>query len=148
MKKEIIVGNYVDIATWKPGDKLYSTWMEEHPEEYGAEMGKVKPNEEILPAGKYKLTIDYPLSTEFIEEKEFGKPVTREEMVKWIVDSYHYIYAIEDETSPIPAGLIPGMLNRETTTGNFGIWGHDIEDLLLHTIFVDENNEIEVGVDS
>lgn len=148
MKKEIAVGDYVHLETWKPGDKLWSEWIEQYPEEYESVMAGLKYDEEILPAGKYKLVIDYPLSTKFIEEKEFNKPITREEMVKWIVDSYHYIYRIEEESTPIPAGLIPGMLNRTTTTGNYGIWGHVLGDLDLHTIYVDENNVIEVGVDS
>ena len=148
MKKEIIVGNYVALAAWKPGDKLYSTWMEEYPEEYGAEMGKVKPKEEILPAGVYTLKIDYPLNTPMHDTHTFDNPVTREEMVKWIVDSYRYIYDVEKKTSSIEESYIPGMLNRSETDGKFGIWGHDLEDLLLHTIWVDENNIITLGVDS
>jgi hypothetical protein len=146
--KNIPVGSYVHLDSWKPGDKLYSSWMDDNPGEYALEISQLNPKEEILPAETYKLVIDYPLTYPFIDDKEFDKPVTREEIVKWIVDSYHFIYNMEDETSPIPAGLIPGMLNRQMTTGNFGIWGHELGDLDLHTIHVDENNLITCGVDS
>jgi hypothetical protein len=122
--------------------------MDDNPGEYGLEISQLNPKEEILPAGKYKLVIDYPLSTEYVEELEFGKPVTREQIVEWIVASYHYIYKIEDESTPVPAGLIPGMFNRVTTMGTYGIWGHELGDLDLHTIHVDENNLITCGVDS
>lgn len=149
MKKEIAVGDYVHIATWKPGDKLYSEWIEQYPEEYNGVIAGLNPKEEILPAGKYVLKVDYPLSVPFEEELEFGNPITREQLVKWIVDSYHCIYEIEDQTSDIAPGFIPEMLNRNTTSGQFGIWGHDIDDLDLHTVEIDENNVITVfGVDS
>jgi hypothetical protein len=146
--KNIPVGSYVHLETWKLGDKLYSSWMDDNPGEYGLEISQLNPKEEILPAGKYKLVIDYPLSTEYVEELEFGKPVTREQIVEWIVASYHYIYKMEDESTPVPAGLIPGMFNRVTTMGTYGIWGHELGDLDLHTIHVDDNNLITIGVDS
>ena len=147
-QKRIVVGNYVHIETWKPGDKLWSEWIEHDPKEVDNIIANLNPKEEILPAGKYTLAICYPLTYPFIDEKEFEKPVTREEVVSWIVESYHFIYNAEDKTSLTPAGLVPGMLNRIKTDGDFGIWGHGIEDLDLHTIYVDENNVITPGVDS
>lgn len=145
--KDIAVGSYVHLATWKPGEKLYSSWIEEY-DEYKDQIKALVPEEIILSAGTYTLKITYPLSKAFIEKVEFGNPLTREQIVRWIVDAYHYIYNREDKTTSIMPEHISGMLNRVETDGDFGIWGHDLEDLDLHTIHVDENNVIEVGVDS
>lgn len=127
--KEIPVGSYVHIKNWKKGDKLWSDWIEDDPE-YSAHIKDLNPEEKILDAGKYILKIDYPLSIPFIEERVLDKPMTREEVVDWIVDRYHFIYDVEKDT------------------GTFGIWGHAIEDLDLHTIFIDKNGLITLGVDS
>ena len=43
---------------------------------------------------------------------------------------------------------IPNMYNRITTEGKFGIWGHDLGDLILHTVWIDNDNVITLGVDS
>lgn len=40
------------------------------------------------------------------------------------------------------------MLNRETTTGPHGIWGHSLEDLVLHTVEQVEDDLFALGVDS
>jgi hypothetical protein len=147
MKKEIAVGDYVHLETWKPGDKLYSEWIEQY-DEYKGVIEHLKPEEEILPAGVYTLKVDYPLNTPMYDTHTFSGPITREEMVKWIVDSYRYIYDMEKKTSSIEEGYVPGTLNRSETDGEFGIWGHVLGDLDLHTIWVDENNIITLGVDS
>lgn len=147
MKKEIAVGDYVHLETWKPGDKLYSEWIEQYVE-YKSVIENLNPKEEILPAGVYTLKVDYPLNTPMYDTHTFSGPITREEMVKWIVDSYRYIYDMEKKTSSIEEGYVPGTLNRSETDGEFGIWGHVLGDLDLHTIWVDENNIITLGVDS
>lgn len=147
MKKEIAVGDYVHLETWKPGDKLYSEWIEQYVE-YKSVIEHLKPEEEILPAGVYTLKIDYPLTKAMHDTCSYDKPITREQMVNWIVNSYRYIYHMEKKTSSIEEDRIPGMLNRSETDGEFGIWGHVLGDLDLHTIWVDENNIITLGVDS
>jgi hypothetical protein len=58
------------------------------------------------------------------------------------------MYAEEDETSGGNPGHIPGMLNRNTSEGKYGIWGHDIGDLLLCSAYVDDSGKITLGVDS
>jgi hypothetical protein len=47
------------------------------------------------------------------------------------------MYDHEQRTSTIPEGLIPGMYNRVTTDGIFGIWGHRLGDLVLNTTHCD-----------
>lgn len=40
------------------------------------------------------------------------------------------------------------MLNRNFIDGKFGIWGHDIGDLVLVDASVSKKNVISLGVDS
>ena len=148
--KNISVGDYVHLETWKPGDPLYSPWKKDYADEFGEKFDpdSLDPEEMILPAGEYTLFIDYPLSIPFKHKRNFDNPVSREEVVKWIVDCYHGIYATENSTTAVKTDDIPGMLNRNTTNGTYGIWGHSLDDLDLHTIHIDEDNLITLGVDS
>ena len=76
------------------------------------------------------VVIDYPL-TKPCKLYISGGPITAERFCKAVSDMYHVIYKEEDRTSPEPAGLVPGMLNRSTTSGKYGVWGHGIGDLVL-----------------
>lgn len=108
----------------------------------------LNPEEEILPAGEYHLVINYPLSRSYKESITFSNPVKRKEIAEIIVNAYNKIYKVEDKTSKRSISHIPGMLNRVHTDGDYGIWGHDLGDLYLHSIYVDENNVITCSVDS
>ena len=159
-KKEIVAG-YSYPGHWNgKGSPIYPEWWTKKPsagapdyektwyEEYQEEMAKATPEEIILKKGEYTLVIDYPLSTPF--EKEFKvskKGMTRQEFVDMACESYQLIYAIE-EASEGKTGNIPGMLNRTSSSGKYGIWGHHIGDLTIHILYVGENNVITLGVDS
>jgi len=165
MKIEIAVGDYVHLETWKKGDKLWSEWIEQD-DEYKDIIKKLDAKEEILPAGEYHLVIDYPLSRPYRESITFANPVKREEIVEIICNRYRKIYKLEDITSNInPSGIICNRYrktykleditsninpryNRVHTDGEYGIWGHDLSDLNLYTIYVDENKVITLEVDS
>ena len=141
--KQIALGD-IDISSWKPGDKLYPKWMLEEDEDYALD-----PKEEILEANvEYTLKITYPLSKPYVEKLKLDVPTTREQVVSWIVDRYNFIYGVEDNSTTIKPEHIPGMLNRVRTDGEYGIWGHDIGDLILHTLYIDKNNVLTIGVDS
>ena len=45
--------------------------------------------------------------------------------------AYQMVYEIEDEEEGHP-GYIKGMFNRQQSNGKFGIWGHDIGDLVYN----------------
>jgi hypothetical protein len=50
----------------------------------------------------------------------------------WIYTvAYQTVYALEEEEDGDP-GHISGMLNRAKSNGPFGIWGHDITDLVYN----------------
>lgn len=53
-----------------------------------------------------------------------------------ICNTYRMIYDTEKGTSSINADKIPGMLNRNITDGMYGIWGHDIDDLVIEGISI------------
>jgi len=146
--KEINLG-YVDIANWKEGDPIFGEWMNHYPE-YTEQIKNTLPDEIILESNKtYTLQIDYPLSTLFTHEFNTSeKGMTRAEFIKMVVDAYHFIYDVEDDTVGHKTGNISRMYNREKSSGKYGIWGHHLEDLVLHTLIFEDNEVIKIGVDS
>lgn len=98
------------------------------------------------------LWLDYPLDDEYsfkIYPEDVSKGFTRGHLIREIKRTYDKLYAEEEETSSLPVENIPGMLNRATTDGNYGVWGHALDDLVLHTISYDhDKNEIWLGIDS
>lgn len=152
MKSDKINLGYLNLSSWKKGDKLFSSWMYEpknYPE-YKKEIESTKPHEIILPPNKeYNLVITYPLSKKFETTVKTGeKGLTREEVVDLIVRCYKFIYDEEEATSKIKSGQISDtFLNRNQTDGDYGIWGHVLSDLILHTLYV-KGDTLEIGVDS
>ncbi len=55
-------------------------------------------------------------------------------------------YCIIDKKRKYGGGVF--MLNRETTHGPHGIWGHSLGDLVLHTVSQVKGNLFDLGVDS
>lgn len=149
MSKEIRLGD-VHIASWQRGDDLYPEWMKEDGE-YDKEIEANKPNDVILPANKtYILVIDYPLSIPAkIPLKTGKKGMTRSQFVDKVCKAYRAIYKAEDSTSSrkVRLGKDGGsapMFNREQSDGKWGIWGHDIGDLILCAVHVRGKN-LEIG---
>jgi len=148
MKKEINLG-YLSIADWKPGDRLFGDWMYGD-EEYADEIRDAPADEIVLPPNTdYTLKIDYPLKNPFVFQFTTGPAgMQRKELVELVVDSYHRIYDEEDASVGYTAGNFPGMFNRRTTDGKYGIWGHCLDDLMVGAAFVDEGNVVTLAVDS
>jgi hypothetical protein len=150
MNKEIEINlGYLSIANWKEGDNLFYNWMHED-DEYKDEIKNISENEIILfPDTTYTLKIIYPLSKPFVHKfTTDSNGMLRKELVKLIVDDYHQIYKEEDESVGHKTKEIPGMYNRQTSNGKYGIWGHHIDDLQLGTAHIDEKNLITLSVDS
>lgn len=144
----------IQISDWEPTDKLYPAYYEDDPDSWFKEeletYSKLKPDQVILkPNKEFILEISYPLSVPCkVKIKTGKKGVSRKKLVHKIVTTYRKIYDIEDDTSKNKAGYISGMLNRNSTNGKFGIWGHCIQDLILCSAHISRNNVITVGVDS
>ena len=80
-----------------------------------------------------KILFDYPFNNPQIIKFESKNGFTRRKLFNIISKKYQSIYDEEEQTKPKKqsSGFIKGMLNRVTTTGKWGIWGHGIEDLDL-----------------
>lgn len=110
-----------------------------------------------------RVVFSYPLEKKHIitlVPTNGQKVFTRKELARVIVLKYQEIYAEEDESTEIipethanknlrENGLHAGLLNRVTTNGKWGVWGHSLDDLLLHTVrYVEEEDLYTLGIDS
>jgi hypothetical protein len=95
------------------------------------------------------LVIDYPLETPFKTRFTVDtKGMTRRKLVGLIIKSYRKIYDDEDKDVGGETGNIPGMLNRAPSQGRYGIWGHCLGDLMLHTAKLQKSGNVSVSCDS
>jgi hypothetical protein len=144
MNKREIVAGYLWQGRWTgPGFPIYPTYWGE---EYKEEMEK-SPAEEILDIkpGTWLLEVNYPLSK--VYRKEFEVPekgITRQELMDLAAKAYHKVYYF------VNMGIYADGIDEYSKVWNkYGIWGHGIEDLTIHTFDVDdESNTIALGVDS
>jgi hypothetical protein len=110
------------------------------------------PNEIIIDKTKIKIIFSYPLTKAFTFEylSNDSKGFTRKEISEYIMTQYKDIYNEEEANQGHPGFMAPNILNRAQSYGKYGIWGHDIEDLYLHTLYEnkDEDNIYTLGIDS
>lgn len=82
------------------------------------------------------LIISYPLTNTAIVQLKMGGvqgvSVTPAMMLYLYTAAYQLVYKIEDEDAGGKTGNIGNMLNRATSSGRFGIWGHHISDLVYN----------------
>lgn len=142
MKSKSIDLGYVHMSSYKAGDSL---------DQYAEEDGRKSPDPKqvVLPEGQYNLVITYPLSNPYTGKFKVGKSgMTRSKLVDKVIKAYKKIYATEDEDVGEETGNIPGMLNRASSNGRYGIWGHCMEDLMLHTAYIEKGGKIRISCDS
>mmetsp|Transcript_9901 Transcript_9901/g.29749 ORF Transcript_9901/g.29749 Transcript_9901/m.29749 type:complete len:98 (-) Transcript_9901:671-964(-) len=97
------------------------------------------------------MEVDYPLDDEYVFDVEApsSRGFTRASLAQAVADLYAHIYAREEATSTVATGKVPGLLNRNATTGDYGISGHDLEDLALQCVEYDAERGLwTLGVDS
>ena len=124
MKKAIAAG-YIWPGRYTEGQSVYEPW---YAQEYPQEVIDSPDDEVILEPNKnYTLVIDYPLDNPAKFNVETGKNgMTRREFANFSTQAYRKVY----ESPEV-----------------YGIWGHEIYDLTIHTLYIDENT-ITLGVDS
>lgn len=111
---------------------------------------KLDPKEMVLkPNQEYTLVIRYPLHNpaKFAFNTHF-QGMTRAKLVSLIRKYYKKVYDEEDKNVGKKTDCIPGMFNRDTSNGKYGIWGHHIGDLVLVNAEISKKNVITLGVDS
>jgi hypothetical protein len=100
----------------------------------------------VIPEGKVTVVIDYPLTNNYKFELLSKKGFTREQLIKGISNEYYLLYDEEEKSATVKT--IPAknrkIYNRNQTNGKYGIWGHDIGDLVLDEIQVYKNAKGEV----
>ncbi len=90
------------------------------------------------------IIIDYPLNIAYRGELKSKNGFTKQQLIRLISAHYHKIYEEEELTASIktvPIKKRTKMYNRNQTNGKYGIWGHDLADLVLDEILVYRNAE-------
>lgn len=85
------------------------------------------------------LLVDYPLNNPTKFELTSKNGFTRKELILEISQKYYDIYNSEEQSATIKTIAREnrnGLINRNTTNGKYGVWGHDIQDLDLSSIEV------------
>ena len=113
----------------------------------------IDSDEIVIPYSEITIIIDYPLNkpTSFVLTNS-KNGFTKKELILEISKKYHDIYTVEETTATIktiPPDERKGIMNRNETNGNYGIWGHDIGDLDLSSIevFKSESGKIQIILD-
>ncbi len=115
-------------------------------------------DEKIIDDKEVTILYDYPFSQLFECTYQSSKNYfTRLELAILVSNTYQHIYEEEEKTTV--AKVLSreermkrgALMNRNRTDGKYGIWGHDLGDLVLHTLHVSYSNNryiIFLGIDS
>lgn len=99
----------------------------------------VDRNKIVIAESKVTIIINYPLTNEYRFTIESESGFDREQLLKKISENYFKLYEEEEISATIktiPIEKRTTMYNRNQTNGKYGIWGHDITDLVLSEILV------------
>jgi len=99
----------------------------------------VDKNETVIKDTAIEIIIDYPLTNAYKFDLFSEKGFTRAHLLKEISRHYFILYDEEEKTATIktiPIDKRTKMYNRNETNGKYGVWGHDIADLVLTEIQV------------
>ena len=103
-------------------------------------------DEVVIPEANISVIIDYPLLKNYKFELNSKKGFTRAQLIKEISKQYYRVYDEEEKTATIKTIPLKNrtIYNRNQTNGKYGIWGHDISDLVLDEIHVYKNHKGKV----
>jgi hypothetical protein len=119
-----------------PDGRITSIRIDSPGKELPALIGR---NETVVASTKAIIIIDYPLNNEYSFELYSKTGFTREQLIIAISEQYYKLYEEEEltaRTKTVPIAKRTKMYNRNQTDGKYGIWGHDIGDLVLTDIGV------------
>lgn len=100
----------------------------------------------------FRIKIEYPVSNGpfYFPLRLKMETYKKKDIVQQIRNAYFRMYEEEEETSTTPVGqLNEHCINRNFTNGKYGIWGHNLTDLILEDFEIDEHAKtITPGVSS
>lgn len=114
----------------------------------------LEPDEIVIHKKKIRIKFDYPIDSEpvFLLEAPAGSAgFSRAQLAYTVSKIYQYIYEDEDKSSQTiqkNPGL-PNLVNRGTSDGRYGIWGHSLGDLDLGSVSYNPAEDLySLSVDS
>lgn len=123
--------------------------------------GYILPVDEYKPSERYNKKLGIPISKIIIRYPLNNKAKitvsgveTMNDLLLDIVKGYQEVYRMEEDSTENKASRICDenpecpLMNRNITTGIFGIWGHFIDDLAIHTVYLYKNGYVTIDVDS
>jgi hypothetical protein len=101
--------------------------------------GLAKPDEIVIPFDRANLMIVYPLTVPATVPIQAAIPwgFTRGELVRAICEEYENVYEAEEATAAtktVPREERLERPERNRTDGVYGIWGHDLDELVLTSL--------------
>ena len=98
----------------------------------------IDKDETVINESKVIIFVDYPLTNTYTFELTSPKGFTRTQLIYEISKQYYQLYDEEERTATIKTLPLEQrtIYNRNRTDGKYGIWGHDIGDLVLAEIIV------------
>ncbi|KIA91657.1 hypothetical protein OC25_20020 [Pedobacter kyungheensis] len=96
-------------------------------------------DEIVIKENSVKVIIDYPLTNQYEFTITSNDGFSRKQLLSEINLHYFKLYEEEEKSATvktIPIDKRTTMYNRNQTNGKYGIWGHDIADLVLSAIEV------------
>jgi hypothetical protein len=98
--------------------------------------GLARPDEIVIPFEHASLLIVYPLTVPATVPIHAAIPwgFTRGELARAVCEEYANVYEVEEATAaikPVPHEERAERPERNRTDGVYGIWGHDLDDLVL-----------------
>ena len=137
MSNRIIHLGFIHMSRWTAKSKLAASYYfdpkdESYNDKFAKKVRALDPDEVVLGVGNYTIKITYPLSVPFTSVVKVGSMgLTRRELVDLIVKAYRIVYK-----------------DANRSNKKFGVWGHCMSDLMLHTATVSKKNVINVDCDS
>jgi hypothetical protein len=99
--------------------------------------------------GLYTFEYDYPLKNKASFQRQITRAMSVIDILILARYDYERIYAAEDAAVGKPTDYIPGMLNRQQSSGPYGIWGHILSDLYFEQVNINpDTNTISFSIGS
>ena len=140
-----VQGNSVHVKSFNVNDWEKSTY------------GILGPDEIVIKDSEIGIVFSYPLEKPFEFKFKSEGGFTKKGLFHCITEQYKKIYKEEQESSEIDVekaqkertGYMALCMNRPTSNGKYGIWGHSIGDLWIEGIeYNSETKKVHLSIGS